>query len=201
MSKLTVKDVDKIVSFDSKELIKVQFEGDIEVEVRPYATIKDMVYIVDGVVDGCFIDGYHPEFKDVLLFRYFIETFTNIPLPKKSKSDDFDKLYEWYSSDLIEWMINADERIWVIYSKLSSMVDEKIEYIKAVLTHPDRDGDIVDAVTGFVNKLTEMINKIGEVDMNEAIPILQQVGKGLAEGQVMSDDTIKKIVQFGGVKK
>ena len=201
MSKLTVKDVDKIVNFDSKESIKVQFDGNIEVEVRSYATIKDMIYIVDGVADGCFINGYHPEFKDILFFRYFIETFTNIPIPNKNKSMDFDKLCEWYSSDLIYRMIGADERIYDIHDKLSYMVDEKIEYIKAVLTHPDRDGDIVDAVTGFVNKLTEMVNKIGDVDMNEALPILQQVGKGLSEGQVMSDDTIKKIVQFGGVKK
>lgn len=206
MNKITIKNFETLVSSTNTDMVKIPFAVDgseIVVEVKPCLNLVEISEIVDATL-GCFTsEGFAPEYRDVLFAWKVIDVMTNIPVPKLKKDSklDLEKVHEWSTKlNLIDRIMGADERLFDLILKLNTMIDEKLEFQKALLTHPDRDGEVVEAITGFISNLNNIVsryaNNLDNIDLQKLAPAIMELSKNK-----LDKDAIQTILEVGGASK
>lgn len=214
MKNITVNKADKIVSMLSTEnyIHKFIIDGEeIEVEFKRFLTLPDYSQVIDNTVNGCFSDGFAPEYKEVLFFKNFIEVATNLPLPmmnsgktdehnKPIKIVDLEKLHEWSVGFNSNRIFDADMMVCDLVSNLRKLIEEKLEFQKSLICHPDRDGEITDAIMGFISNLNSIVSKYADnldnIDLQKLAPAIMELSKNK-----LDKDVIKTILEVGSAGK
>jgi hypothetical protein len=207
MNKITLNDVNKMMSFSPTDKVEILFDtvdGDkITIKVKPYLSLLELSDIIDTSVNACFTsEGFAPEYKDVVFAWKVIDVMTDLPkLITKEKTADLAKTYEVATKlNLIDRIMGADERLFDLILKLNTMIDEKLEFQKALLTHPDRDGEVVEAITGFISNLNNIVSKYADnldnVDLQKLAPAIMELSKNK-----LDKDAIQTILEVGSASK
>jgi hypothetical protein len=210
MKKMTLNTLNKIVSLSPTTSHTISFDVDgevINIEVKPYISLQEISDIVDTASQAAFTEsGFSPEYKEAVLKYKIIDTLTNIPTLKSKDTVDLVKYNEIYDKlNLRDKIMNINDYMWDLMVNLESMIDEKLEFQKSLICHPDRDSEIVNAVVGFFDNLNSVVGNLeknfGNIDMEKALPLIGEMSKNIAEGKVLSRENINTILEVGSVGK
>lgn len=105
--------------------VKVDWHG-VDLEVKPFLSMEEMILFIDGVVSACFLDGdntYIPEVKDFAINSYLLSIYTNIELP-----DDISEKYIYVTRcDAFGLILEIVDDIQL--KQILTAINEKIKYL------------------------------------------------------------------------
>ena len=121
--KIPVNQLEKALgNIEATTVLKI---NELEVEVRRFIGLQDMVQFVYDTVDPCFLeDGtYVPEVRWPAFSIALIDHFTNIKLPENNDK----RMAILYGTDLVGDIVDVISPLQ--YDVLSDAVDEKIQHL------------------------------------------------------------------------
>ena len=180
-NKISITALENAIKPELKNRLKTIEWNGLEIEVKTMISLKDMLTIVDSIVDNCFDDEtgeYIPEIYDFALRDSMITVLTNITMPSSTE-----KQYEICYSTLFNAVLDVIGND--SYYHLIDVSEKKIDYINEInISSAKKDlQELVDAFEGIQIQLGGMFDGIGSDDLKN---ILAAVSKnGLDENKLM----------------
>ena len=165
---------------------KYEWRG-VEISVKPFASVRDMVDIPRYVIDVLFTDEgtYVPSLKRFAVMSAFVEFFTNITLPQ-----NIDKRFDFlYHTDIYEFVKERVDKLQC--SDILDAIDEAIDYRCESELSRER-GLLNDVIAQFNRMNDEMNNLMGGVSNTD----VANVFKAFSTGRVSEEKLLKEYMKL-----
>ena len=173
-NKVTVKALEDAVKGDMNETVTIEWHG-IEIEVKKFLTLTEMMALVDSVTNACFDSGakFTPEIKDFVFRSLVVQLYTNLTLPS-----DLSKSYDILcQTDLFSTLLNT-----VNYEQVDNMI-RAIEVKSTYLCNSNINlvnKQMADATKVFEELAKQMESITSGISQEDIV----NISKALANGSV-----------------
>ena len=184
--KISVNQLEKALG--DVECVDILKFGDLEIEVKKFISLQDMVQFVHDASDPCFLDDgtYMPEVKQLAFASAMIEHFTNLRLP-----DSMDKrIAIMYGTDIVcEIMETVSSNQ---LQHLSDAVDEKIDHMLDVDIQRNR-AMLQDAVDQFAKSQEKLVGVFDDLTSEDVKNMASAFSNGSFDEQKLVTEMVKQM--------
>lgn len=178
--KISIAAFDKAAKGHLRETVTKQW-FDIEVRIRPFLPIGEMLAFVDDVVKSCLQDGmgYLPEVREFLVRCNVLTRYANFTLPEKLEhryelacgTDAADTVMEEVDQRQLEWIVNA--------------IEDKLDYLcNANAAELEKQVHrLEDSIESIAKQLDEVFSGVSAEDV-------EKLAHAMAEGGFREDKLV-----------
>lgn len=171
--RVSVNAMDEIMK-DVENVVHVEWKG-LDVEVKKFLSLQEMLDFVDSVVKSCFhaeTGEYLPQVKDFAIRCNVLEHYAHFALPRKIETQ-YDIVMQSGAYEMIQEHINESQ-----FTEMLRSIDAKVKHIADANAQAalDKVETALAAINDFSDKMSEMFSGVGAEDIANVMKAISDHG-------------------------